>query len=341
VIAILGGGVAGAALAWALTGRGRTDVVVFDPLPAGSGSTAKAFGGFRTQQGSALNMALSLGSRPFFEARAERVCFRSVGYLYLAMGDETAAELARRAELQRAQGLPIEHPDPRRLAPFLEAGGVAATNYCALDGTYLPVEILGCLVEEAAAAGAQFRYRVEATPADLAAAETVVVCAGMWSRKVGEELGVRLEVTPWERGIFQVGPFDWLRPDVPVVAELDTGYHFRERDGRLLVIGPGDPRDWPSARAWLRRLAPAAAVPERPEAHWTGFYEMTFDHHPLAGRTDRPEIWAMCGFSGHGVMHSPVVADCLAAMMLGQSPPIDIAALSPLRTVGLVDATQL
>ncbi len=340
MIAILGGGVAGAALAWALTGRGRRDVVVFDPLPMGSGSTAKAFGGFRTQHGSPINVALSLASRPFFAERAGRVGFRSVGYLYLAKSEETAAELARRAEFQRSQGLPVEHPDPRARVPFLTVPGVVATNYCALDGTYLPVEVLGCLVEEATDAGAEFRYGVEASPADLDAADVVAVCAGMWSRRVGEGLGVRLDVTPLERGVFQVGPFDWLPADVPVVLEVDTGYHFRERDGRLLLIGPGDPRDWASLRDWLCEVAPRAGV-ERPEAHWTGFYEMTFDHHPLAGETERPGVWASCGFSGHGVMHAPAVAASLAAMMLGLTPPIDVSALSPLRTEGLVDSTQL
>jgi sarcosine oxidase subunit beta len=340
VIAILGGGVAGAALAWALTRRGRRDVVVFDPLPAGSGSTAKAFGGFRTQQGSPINIALSLASRPFFDARADRVDFRSVGYLYLAKSDEAVAELRRRAELQRSQGLPIEHPDPARLVPFLETSGVRSANYCALDGTYRPLEVLGCLVEEATAAGAEFRYGTEARRADLDSAEMVAVCAGMWSRAAGQELGVRLDVTPQERGIFQAGPFDWLPPAVPVTLEVDTGFHFRERDGRLLLIGPGDARDWRSLRDWLCRIAPRAAV-ERPEAHWTGFYEVTFDHHPLVGRTEREGVWASCGFSGHGVMQAPAVGDCVAAMMLGLSPPIDVSALSPLRTEGLVDPTQL
>jgi sarcosine oxidase subunit beta len=285
-------------------------------------------------------VALSLAPRREERARAERVRFRSVGYLYLATSDRSAAELRERAEFQRSQGLPVEHPEPRSLVPFLNATGVVATNYCALDGTYLPVEVLGCLVEEATAAGAEFRYGVEARPADLAAAEAVVVCAGMWSRKVGEELDVRLDVTPWERGVFQVGPFEWLGPDVPVTLEADSGYHFRERDGRLLVIGPGDPRDWASARRWLCQFAPAAGV-ERPEAHWTGFYEMTFDHHPLVGETERPGVWASCGFSGHGVMQAPAVADSLAAMMLGLTPAIDVSALSPLRTEGLVDPTQL
>ena len=339
MIAILGGGVVGAATAWALARRRRRDVVVFDPGPKGSGSTGRAFGGFRTQQGSALNIALSLASRPFFEARSDAIDFRSVGYLYLGETEEVAAELSTRAEYQREQGLPIEHPDPTKLVPFLEASDVVSTNYCALDGTYVPTKVLDRFIAEAGEAGADFRYECPASPRDMEA-EVVVVCAGAWAREAGSALGVELDVTPVERGIFQIGPFDWLTPDVPVTLDAGSGYHFREREGRLLIIGPGDPLQWEHHRQWLAHRLPRAAV-EQPERQWTGFYEMTPDHHPLVGLTERPGVWASCGFSGHGVMHSPAVADCLAAMILGDSPPIDISALSPPRKERLFDVTQL
>jgi sarcosine oxidase subunit beta len=178
VITILGGGVAGGALAWALARRGRRDVVVFDPRPIASGSTGRAFGGFRTQQGSALNIALSLASRPFFEARSERISFRSVGYLYLAETEEIAAELRQRSDFQRSQGLPVEHPDPTTLVPFLQAGDVVSTNYCALDGTYSPPRVLDCFVAEAREAGAEVRYESAASPRDREG-EVGVVCAGV------------------------------------------------------------------------------------------------------------------------------------------------------------------
>jgi sarcosine oxidase, subunit beta len=339
VIAILGGGVVGAATAWALARRGRRDVVVFDSRQPGSGSTGRAFGGFRTQQGSALNIALSLASRPFFEARAERIGFRPVGYLYLAETEAIAKELSERAEFQREQGLPVEHPDPKGLVPWIQASDVLSTNYCALDGTYFPTRVMDCFVAEASEAGADFRFECPASPSDLEA-EVVIVCAGAWSREVGAGLGVELDVTPVERGIFQVGPFDWLTGEVPVTLDAGSGYHFREREGRLLVIGPGDPREWEHHRRWLAHRLPLAAV-DRPETQWTGNYEVTPDHHPFVGSTERPGVWASCGYSGHGVMHSPAVADCLAAMILGDTPPIDISALSPLRSERLIDITQL
>jgi sarcosine oxidase subunit beta len=317
---------------------GQREVTVYDPRrPAPS--TERAMGGFRTQHGSELNVQLALRSRDFFAARADRVGFRPNGYLYLAEDDAVAAELAARAEFQKGLGLPIEHPEPGAKVPFLASDGYRATNFCPLDGVYEPPLVHRVLVEEAEEAGVEFRW--EEAPARVPErAEAVVVAAGNWSAEVGRGLGVELGVEPLERGIFMVGPFDWLPPTTPMTLEAGSGYHFRERDGMLWVMGPGDQHDWSHFRDWLERRVPAAALPE-PAAHWTGSYEMTFDHHALVGETERRGVWACCGFSGHGVMQAPAVGAALAAMILGETPPVDISGLSPLRTEPLLDRTQL
>lgn len=328
-------------MAWGLARRGRRDVVVFDPREPGLGSTGAALGGFRTQHGSTLNIGLSLASRQWFVDRAARVAFQPNGYLYLAEDEAVAEELRRRAELQRSCGLPISHPDPASSVPFLAAGGYLGTNFCALDGLYLPSLILSAFVDEATAAGASFRYGVAASPGELESAAVIVVCAGMWSSEVGRSLGVRLAVSPVERVVWEVGRFDWLAGlPVPMTLEAGSGFHFREREGSLLIMGPGDQHDWTHFRAWLSRRVPRAAVAQ-PVGSWTGFYEVSFDHHPLVGATERAGVWASCGFSGHGVMHSPAIGDALAAMIVGDTPPVDISALSPLRREALVDVTQL
>jgi sarcosine oxidase, subunit beta len=339
MITILGGGVAGAALARALAVRGYRHVVVFDPHPVACGSTGRATGGFRTQLTSKLNIALSLASRPFFLTRAERIRFQPTGYLYLAEESMAAEELRRRAELQVAAGLPITHPDPTSLLPFFDTTGIRAANYCSLDGTYQPPSILQLLIEEAREAGAEFRYVCEAQPQDLEA-EIVVIACGMWSRQVGASLGIDLPVEAEERGVFQVKPVTALPHNVPFTIGMDAGWSLRERDSRLLVKFPDHPHDWEPIRTWLAQRIPTAAV-DQPEAHWTGFYEMTPDQHPLVGETACSGVWASCGFSGHGVMHAPAVAESLAAMILGQSPRVDISALSLLRTQPLVDIPQV
>lgn len=341
MIAILGGGVAGAFLARALGAAGRRDVAVFDPGPRGGGSTGRAMGGFRTQQGSRLNTDLALASREWFLRRADRIGFRSCGYLYVATSEAGAAVLAERAEVQREWGLPIQHPQVPSKTPYARADDVVATNFCALDGVYLPPRILDCVVEEATELGVHFHYGRAAAAADLREAEAVVICAGARSAEVGRTLGVDLGVRPQSRGVFQVGPFPWVEDRGPMLLEVESGFHFRERDGRLLLMAPYEPGDWESHRERLHWRVPDSAGTEAPEARWAGDYEVTFDHHALAGRTARDGVWALCGFSGHGVMQSPAVAASLAAMLVGATPPVDISALDPRRTVALVDSTQL
>ena len=49
----------------------------------------------------------------------------------------------------------------------------------------------------------------------------------------------------------------------------------------------------------------------------------------MVGETARPGVWASCGFSDHGVMHAPAVAESLAAMILGQTPPCGYLGAQP------------
>ncbi len=341
MIAVLGGGVAGAFLARALGALGRRDVDVYDPAPTGQGSTGKALGGFRTQHGSWLNVELALASRDYFAQRADRIDFRTAGYLYLATSETGAATLAERARRQVEWGLPIEHPPLRTRVPYAREDDVVATNFCALDGLYLPPRVLECAIEEGRGMGVRFHYGCPAPREALAGAEAVVICAGARSAEVGRGLGVELAVRADRRGVFQVGPFPAVTGRGPMVLEVESGFHFRERDGRLLMMAPAPPDDWATHRAALAHRVPAAARVAEPEAHWTGDYEVTFDHHALVGPTGRAGVWAMCGFSGHGVMQSPAVAASLAAMLVGATPPVDITALDPRRRAPLVDTTQL
>lgn len=341
MIAILGGGVMGLSVARSLALRGRQDVVVFDPREPGAGSTARAMGGFRLQHGSRINFELASASRPWFEERAQQVEFSPVGYLYLAETVAAERELAVRAGYQREWGVPVESVDPGPLVPFLAADDLLAANFCALDGVYSPPKILETVRSEALAGGTQLRYGWGASAAELASAAAIVVAAGAWSWAVGASLGVRLDVQPLERALWWYGPFEWLAGlRVPMTLEVGSGYHLREREGHLVVTGPGDQRDPSHFTEWLWRRVPRTRGCE-PVEGWFGNYEMTPDHHALIGATERPGVFACCGFSGHGVMQSPAAGDSLAALLLDEVPPVDISSLSPLRTEALVDRTQL
>ena len=116
----------------------------------------------------------------------------------------------------------------------------------------------------------------------------------------------------------------------------ENGFHFRRVGDDALRLAMGEPTlrwDGPEevrddlVEDWRERLAfrypRAAGAPLR--RAWAGFYDMTPDAHPIIGRV-ADGVYAACGFSGHGFMQSPAVGDAVAAELLGDSAPFDLAA---------------
>jgi sarcosine oxidase subunit beta len=118
-----------------------------------------------------------------------------------------------------------------------------------------------------------------------------------------------------------------------MVIEAETGFHFRRRNDRLLLaIGDPEPRwglettvDTSLFADRLERLVrryPRAAGATVADA-WAGLYDMTPDAHPVVGRVAE-NVYAACGFSGHGFMQSPAVGRALAELILRGESSIDL-----------------
>ncbi|MCD6501608.1 FAD-binding oxidoreductase, partial [bacterium] len=62
---------------------------------------------------------------------------------------------------------------------------------------------------------------------------------------------------------------------------------------------------------------------------WAGSYNRTPDAAPILGEhKDVGGFYNAVGFSGHDFMISPMTAVCMADMIAGQEPPVDVSALS-------------
>jgi sarcosine oxidase subunit beta len=70
-----------------------------------------------------------------------------------------------------------------------------------------------------------------------------------------------------------------------------------------------------------RRYPPAAAASI--ENAWAGLYDMTPDAHPIVGRI-ADNVYAACGFSGHGFMQSPAVGRALAELIVRGESSLDL-----------------
>lgn len=370
-VVIVGGGVMGASAAWHLASRGCTDVVVLDRSPApGQGSTGKATGGFRTQFATEVNIRLSLLSREKLLRFSEEIGvdsgYRPYGYLFLANEEAQMEALRSIRPLQHGLGVPVEEIGPedvRRLNPAVSAEGIVGGSFCPIDGFIRPLDILNGYVEAAKRLGVRFEYGAEVTGFAVAkrlpgrvtavqtangpvAADHVLNAAGAWAGELGRLAGIDIPVTPLRRQVAPTVPTSVLPEEMPMTIFLETGFHLRVRDGRVLLLWPqpsssDDPFDAGFDEGWLsgllekahRRLPCLRDVPVDREGCWAGLYEMSPDQHAVLGRAPRLEnLWLINGSSGHGVMHSPALGQLVAEMILDdEAKAIDVRVLRPER----------
>jgi sarcosine oxidase subunit beta len=335
-VVVHGAGAIGASVAYHLALLGARDVVLADLGEVGGGSTAKAMGGIRQQFSTAVEVRLARESIRFFEELGPQL-FQQVGYLFLATTEEGLAELEARRDVQAGLGVPVERFGPERLvdlAPGVRADDVLGGVVCLEDGVADPPAVTRELVRRAAGLGVDVRER---TRGEDVPAEVRVIACGAWSAAAGAVYGVELPVRPLCRQLFETTPIAGLPERLPMVLEAETGFHFRRRGDtlRVAMVNP-EPR-WgfeevvdesilPDRLARLAHRFPGSAEARLGRA-WAGLYDMTPDAHPIIGRIG-PDLYAACGFSGHGFMQSPAVGRSLAEVVLEGASALD---LSPYR----------
>ena len=376
-VAVIGGGVIGASVAYHLARRGWRDVVVLDRGPAaGGGSTGRATGGFRAQYATAVNVRLSL------LAREKLRCFEAetgvdpgyveCGYLWLAGSAEELAELERAQRIQHAEGLTeavlLGLDDIAAVNPAVHPSGVVGAAYCPSDGFIRPLAILEGYLRAASRLGVETRWDVEAvglrrrpdgstaaveTTRGPIAVEAVVDAAGAWAATVAAWAGVRLPVVPLRRQAATSTPCDLLPASMPMTIWAGDGFHIRVRDGRVLLLQPtpgvpGAPFDTRVDPDWVDMVERAAharvpvlrrATIDR-AACWAGLYEISPDKHAILGAAPEcPNLFFANGSSGHGVMHAPALGQLLAEIISdGKASRMDAA---PLRYGRFADGALL
>jgi sarcosine oxidase subunit beta len=363
-VAVIGGGVIGASVAYHLAMEGLTDVVILERAnERGAGSTGRATGGYRAQFGTAVNVKLSLDSlerlRRFRDETGVDPGYDPVGYLWLACNDSHLEALRSAQEVQRAAGLPnteiISSTAAASINQAVSMDGISGAAFCPTDGYIRPLEILRGYLEAGTRKGVEVEMdaevkaiertragslRVRTTRGDVDAV-TVVNAAGPLAASVARLAGVRLPVIPVRRQAAITRSTAALPASMPMTIFMDTGFHLRARDGHAVLCWPTDSSDQEASSAdpeWLdavgvmmRSRVPALAGAEIDASRcYSGLYEMSPDKHAIVGFAGEcPEMFLVNGSSGHGVMHAPALGAAAAAMILDVTPAVDVSELSP------------
>jgi sarcosine oxidase subunit beta len=327
-IVVAGSGAVGASIAYNLALLGADDVVVAERGELCGGSTSRALGGVRQQFSTAAEVVLARESIELLVSLGPAF-FRQVGYVFLATTEDGLAELDERRALQNDLGVPVERVDPS-VVPGLETGDVVGATCCWSDGVADPVSVARELLRRATELGVEVRDHLAAEEVDR---DVLVVACGPWSPELAATCGVELPIRPLCRQLLETSPLPGLPDELPMIVEVETGFHFRRRGDRLvLAMGDPEPR-WtfdtlvdeslvPDRLARIaHRYPPAAGATV--ERSWAGLYDMTPDAHPIVGRV-ADGVYAACGFSGHGFMQSPAVGRALAELIVAGESSFDL-----------------
>ena len=366
---VIGAGVMGASVAYHLAARGWSDVVVLDRTRGpGCGSTGAATGGFRAQYATAINVRLSLLAREKLHAFKEETGtdpgYLPAGYLWLATTESELGELRAGLQVQRAAGLheaiEVDADEAQTLNPAVRSDRVIGGVFCPTDGFIVPLQILRGYLDAAARRGVRVSWdtrviglrhasgRITSVETDEGRidADLVINAAGAWAAAVAGWANVTLPVTPLRRQVAATVPCTRLPSDMPMTIFAGDGFHFRVRDGRVLLLWPtpgvpGDPFDIRLDADWIadvtrmarERVPTLEDVPVDVAASWAGLYEMSPDKHAILGRApDMDNFYLINGSSGHGVMHAPALGCLLAELVSdGRFSSLDATPLRPAR----------
>lgn len=354
--AIVGAGIAGASAGYHLAAAGPALLLERESQP-GYHSTGRSAALYTETYGNRVIRALTIASRPFFEAPpegfAEHPLLTPRGTMIVARADQRAKLEAALAESKAIQ--PAVHGiDVARalaLCPALRPGYVASALY-EEDARDMDVHAihqgflrgfraaggrLVCDAEVLSLARTGDGWNIE-TRAGTFTADVLIDAAGAWADVLARMAGVKpVGLVPKRRTAVTIeAPAESDFRRWPAVIDIDEQFYWKPDAGQILLspadetpVEPQDvqPEEFDVALC-VDRVGRASTLAIRRVARkWAGLRSFVKDKTPVAGfAPDVPGFFWLAGQGGYGIMTSPAMGRIAAALAQGQAIPADIAA---------------
>ncbi|ASI98859.1 NAD(P)/FAD-dependent oxidoreductase [Thermococcus celer] len=353
-IAVIGGGIIGVATAYELAKLGE-DVILFEKNYFGSGSTFRCATGIRAQFTDGANIRLMKYSVERWERLEEEleseIGFRQTGYLFLATSEEEVEAFRANVRLQNRFGVPtrlIDMAEAKEIVPILNTEPFLAGAWNPKDGKANPFKTLFAYLRKAREMGVDAREHtpvigLEREGDEITAVkfggnggmesikvDAVLNAANAWAPLINAMAGLRpdlVPIIPYKHQLVKTEPLEGGQVE-PLVCppSWNDAYIIQDGEDGGIICGAGIEHeaksldDYEPTYDFLRgvlRYAVKIAPPLR-YAHvvrqWAGFYAKTPDRNPAIGRL-LDNLYIAAGFSGHGFMMAPAVAEAMAELI--------------------------
>ena len=269
---IIGGGVIGTSVAYHLTLRGLTDVLLLEQGQLSCGTTwhaAGLVGQLRASESGTRLVQYSTQLYDRLEAETGLATgFRRCGGVTVARTADRMMALRRTAATAEAFGLECELISPRRAAelyPIMDVSDLVGAIWLPGDGRANPTDLTAALARGARMRGATIRERTRVTGIAVAAdpgggrsvtgvrtdegdveAEIVINCAGQWAKAIAAMCEVTVPLHSAEHFYVVTDQISGVHRDLPVLRDPDGYTYIKEEVGGLLVGGFE-----PDAKPWV------------------------------------------------------------------------------------------
>ena len=359
-VVVVGGGIAGASVAYELAATASVTLLEAEPELARH-STARSAATWIPGHGNDVVRALIAASGPRFAQLTDELdappLLRPLDVMWAAFDEPSEAALA--VMLADRVGEPdapvaLTPAEAEECAPTLRPGVVraaartaaAAVDTDALHQAYVRgLKARGGVVRTTAPARDISRNGTGWRVGDIATG-LVVDAAGAWADVVADHAGVpRIGLQPYRRTIAVARVPDRTRLRGAMVCEVTELFYYKIEGDDLLVspadetpTEPGDARaDELDVALALERVEEVTGLGLRSiRTSWAGLRSFVPDRRPVVGAwPDHPGFAFVAGQGGSGIETAPALAALAAAVLTGAPPPPDVpvdpAVLAPTR----------
>ena len=348
-VVVIGGGVAGCSVAYHLAKFGWKDTVLLERDQLTSGTTWHA-AGLVGQLGATATITklrkYSLNLYKELEKKTElSTGLKQNGAITVASSKTRLQELLRQATSAQLFNVNVEVLDKQQvknLYPVINDQDILGGVYMPEDGQADPVGVTNVLAKAAKMEGAQIfektpvtRILVKsnkivgvATSKGKIDCDYVVLATGMWSRQIGEDIGVSVPLYPNEHFYIITEPMKDLPKDLPVLRDYNDCLYLKEDAGKMLVgifepgaknafkekgIVPNDfsfgefPDDFDHFEPYLEKSFKRLPILENAgiRKFFSGPESFTPDTQYLLGETSEVNnLFTCCGFNSIGIASS-------------------------------------
>ena len=255
-VVVIGGGVIGCSVAYHLTKFGWKDVVLLERDQLTSGTTWHA-AGLVSQLGPSASVTkirkYTLDLYKNLEKEVDHSAgLRLNGALSIAQTNSRWQELKRQATTAQLYGVDLKILNKDEITkkyPMMSTEDLKGGVLMPGDGSADPSGVTHMLAKGARKGGAKIYeqspvetiltkngrvHGVRVNGQDIEC-EYVVLATGMWSRQIGEKIGVSIPLYPAEHFYVITEPIEKLSPTLPVIRDFDSSVYFKEDAGKLLI----------------------------------------------------------------------------------------------------------